>query len=78
MSKKGLVLEGGGARGIYTAGVLDVFMERGVTFDGIIGVSAGAIHGVSYVSGQKSAPTIFPVFIRLFIPIKRGSELYFL
>ena len=53
MSKKGLVLEGGGARGIYTAGVLDVFMERGVTFDGIIGVSAGAIHGVSYVSGQK-------------------------
>lgn len=53
MSKKGLVLEGGGARGIYTAGVLDVFMERGVTFDGIIGVSAGAIHGVSYASGQK-------------------------
>ena len=53
MSKKGLVLEGGGARGMYTAGVLDVFMERGVTFDGIIGVSAGAIHGISYMSGQK-------------------------
>ena len=40
-------------RGIYTAGVLDVFMEHGVTFDGVIGVSAGAIHGCSYLSGQK-------------------------
>ena len=40
--KTGLVLEGGGMRGIYTAGVLDVFMENGITFDGVIGVSAGA------------------------------------
>ena len=40
-------------RGIYTAGVLDVFMENGITFDGVIGVSAGAIHGCSFVSGQK-------------------------
>lgn len=51
--KSGLVLEGGGMRGIYTAGVLDVFMEHGITFDGVIGVSAGAIHGASFVSGQK-------------------------
>ena len=51
--KTGLVLEGGGVRGIYTAGILDVFMEHGVTFDGVIGVSAGAIHGCSYLSGQK-------------------------
>lgn len=51
--KTGLVLEGGGMRGIYTAGVLDVFMENGITFDGVIGVSAGAIHGCSYVSGQR-------------------------
>lgn len=51
--KTGLVLEGGGMRGIYTAGVLDVFMEHNVRFDGVIGVSAGAIHGCSYVSGQK-------------------------
>jgi len=50
--KTGLVLEGGGMRGIYTAGVLDVFMENGITFDGVIGVSAGAIHGCSFVSGQ--------------------------
>jgi len=51
--KTGLVLEGGGMRGIYTAGVLDVFLENGITFDGVIGVSAGAVHGCSFVSGQK-------------------------
>ena len=51
--KNGLVLEGGGTRGIYTAGILDVFMEEGIHFDGVIGVSAGAIHGSSFVSGQK-------------------------
>ena len=51
--KTGLVLEGGGVRGIYTAGVLDAFMEHGLTFDGLIGVSAGAIHGCSYLSGQR-------------------------
>ncbi len=48
----GLVLEGGGMRGIYTAGVLDIFLEHGIYFDGVIGVSAGAIHGCSYVAGQ--------------------------
>ncbi len=48
----GLVLEGGGMRGMYTAGVLDVFMEQGIVFDGVIGVSAGAICGCSFVSGQ--------------------------
>ena len=52
MSKTGLVLEGGGMRGLYTAGVLDVFMENGLRFDGVIGVSAGAIHGCSFLSGQ--------------------------
>ena len=41
-NRTGLVREGGGVRGIYTAGVLDVFMEEGLTFDGVIGVSAGA------------------------------------
>lgn len=48
----GLVLEGGAIRGIYTAGVLDVLMEHGVQADVVVGVSAGAIHGCSYVSGQ--------------------------
>ena len=50
--KTGLILEGGGMRGIYTAGILDVFGENGIHFDGVIGVSAGAIHGCSYLSGQ--------------------------
>ena len=50
--KTGLVLEGGAMRGMYTAGVLDVFMENGIGFDGVIGVSAGAISGCSFVSGQ--------------------------
>ncbi len=39
-------------RGLYTAGVLDVFLENHIEFDGVIGVSAGAIHGCSYVSKQ--------------------------
>lgn len=50
--KTGLVLEGGAMRGMYTAGVLDVFMKEGVTFDGMIGVSAGALFGVNYLSNQ--------------------------
>lgn len=53
MKKTGLVLEGGGMRGIYTAGVLDLFMDRGLAFDGVIGVSAGAIHGCSFLAGQR-------------------------
>lgn len=51
--KTGLVLEGGAMRGIYTAGVLDVFLEHGIHVDGVMGVSAGAIHGCSFVAGQK-------------------------
>ena len=39
-------------RGMFTAGVLDVMMENGITFDGIIGVSAGAVFGCNYKSGQ--------------------------
>ena len=50
--KCGLVLEGGGMRGIFTAGVLDFFMKNNITFDNIIGVSAGACHATSYVSNQ--------------------------
>lgn len=51
-TKIGLVLEGGAMRGLFTAGVLDVFMERGLKFDGLIGVSAGACFGCNYKSGQ--------------------------
>ncbi len=51
--KIGLVLEGGGMRGIYTVGVLDRFMEEQFWADYVIGVSAGACNGLSYVSRQK-------------------------
>ena len=50
--KKGLVLEGGGIRGIFSAGVMDVLMEEGIVFDGAIGVSAGAAFGCNYKSKQ--------------------------
>ncbi len=49
----GLVLEGGAMRGMYTAGILDVFLEQGAAFDGIVGVSAGALFGVNFLSRQK-------------------------
>lgn len=49
----GLVLEGGGLRALFTAGVTDVLMENGVEFDGLIGVSAGATFGCNYKSRQK-------------------------
>ena len=50
--KTGLVLEGGAMRGLFSAGVLDVMMENGIEFDGIMGVSAGAVFGCNYKSGQ--------------------------
>ena len=52
MAKKGLILEGGAMRGLFTAGVMDVLMENHVTFDGAIGVSAGAVFGCNYKSEQ--------------------------
>lgn len=52
MKKVGLILEGGGQRGIFTSGVLDFFMERKLMVPYVIGVSAGACNAVDYVSGQ--------------------------
>ncbi|MFV0550940.1 MAG: patatin family protein [Anaerorhabdus sp.] len=53
MEKVGLILEGGGMRGVFTTGVLDCFLDNGIEFDEIIGVSAGACHACSYISKQK-------------------------
>ena len=50
--KKGLIMEGGAMRGMFTAGVIDVMMEHGIEFDGAIGVSAGAVFGCNYKSRQ--------------------------
>lgn len=52
MENVGLVLEGGGMRGIYTSGVLDYFMEKGMYFPYVIGVSMGACNAASYISRQ--------------------------
>ena len=52
MVQAGLVLEGGGMKGIYTAGVLDFFMEKDLYFQNVYGVSAGACHLCSYISWQ--------------------------
>ena len=49
---KGLVLEGGGFRGMYTCGVIDVFMENHIDFDQVVGVSAGAAFGCNIKSRQ--------------------------
>lgn len=50
--QSGLVLEGGGMRGVFTAGVLDFFLENKLEFDSCIGVSAGACHACSFLAGQ--------------------------
>jgi len=50
--KTGLILEGGAMRGMFTAGVMDVMMENSISFDGIIGVSAGAVFGCNFKSHQ--------------------------
>lgn len=53
MYQAGLVLEGGGMKGLYTAGVLDFFLDKGIAFSSVYGVSAGACNMVSYLSGQR-------------------------
>ena len=50
--RTGLVCEGGAMRGMFTAGVLDVFLEEGIRFDGMVGVSAGATFGCNFKSQQ--------------------------
>lgn len=52
LSKVGLVLEGGGFRGLYTSGVLDYFMEHGLYIPDVYGVSAGACNAISYTAKQ--------------------------
>lgn len=54
--KTGLVMEGGALRGMFTAGVIDVLMENGITFDGAVGVSAGATFGCNIKSKQIGRP----------------------
>lgn len=57
-NETGLVLEGGGLRGVFTCGVLDCFMDNGIRFPFTVGVSAGACNGLSYMSGQRGRARI--------------------
>ena len=54
--KKGLILEGGAMRGLFTCGVMDVLMENDIRFDGGAGISAGAVFGCNYKSKQIGRP----------------------
>ena len=53
MLKATLVIQGGGTRGGFAAGVLDVFMENGLCFSNVYGTSAGALNGVNFLSGDQ-------------------------
>lgn len=53
MKRKGLILEGGATRGVFTAGVLDYLMEKEYYFPYVVGVSAGSCNAIDYVSRQK-------------------------
>jgi predicted patatin/cPLA2 family phospholipase len=61
LEKTGLVLEGGGMRGVYTAGVLEYCLEQGIQFPYVIAVSAGACNAVSYLSGQRGRNRIVTI-----------------
>ena len=53
MQKLGLVMEGGAMRGLFTAAILDVFLDEGISVDGVIGISAGATFGCNYLTKQR-------------------------
>ena len=54
--KTALIMEGGAMRGMFTCGVIDVFMENSITFDGAAGISAGAVFGCNFKSRQIGRP----------------------
>ena len=73
--KSGLVLEGGAMRGLFTAGVLDAWMEAGIVFDGAVGVSAGACFGCNYGSSSECENAIScPLFMTGCKEMKTGCK----
>ena len=71
--KTGLVLEGGAMRGVFSAGIMDVMMENGVDFDGVIGISAGAAFGCNFKSRQIG-DGVAAVFRQQFQSTLTGTE----
>lgn len=61
MKDSGLILEGGGLRGVFSSGVLDYMMEKDIVFPYVIGVSMGALNGASYVSKQRGRSLRVPM-----------------
>ena len=57
--KTGLIVEGGGMKCAYSAGVLDVFLDENITFDYCIGVSAGAANSASFLAGQRERNILY-------------------
>jgi predicted patatin/cPLA2 family phospholipase len=82
MNGVGLVLEGGGMRGVYTAGVLEFLLEKELHFNYVIGVSAGACNAASYISrqrGRNKAVTIDMVNDRRYLSLRnliKGGSLF--
>lgn len=73
----GLVLEGGGTRAVYTSGVLDFFLDKDLTFDYIIGVSAGSCNGTSFLAknrGRQHDLTVKYVHDKRYMGIKPLKE----
>ena len=75
--KSGLILEGGGMRGVFTCGVLDCLMDRGIRFPYTIGVSAGACNGLSYMSHQRGRAKYADIDLLKEYDIHKG-DLFFL
>ena len=80
MEKSGLIVEGGGMKCAYSAGILDAFLDDNVTFDYCMGVSAGAANTASYLAGQRGRNLRFyiehvkdPRYISIKNLIKTGS-----
>ena len=66
MNNTSLILEGGGMRGVYSAGVLDLLLDKNININYCIGVSAGACNCVSYISKQKKTELNSISFLNLF------------
>ena len=75
MKDLGLIIDGGGCRGVYSAGILDKFIDENINFKYVMGISIGAYNGASYVSKQKKRTySIYKKFHRdkRFIDLKRA------
>lgn len=81
MMENRLILEGGGLRCFYTMGILETFLEEGIAIPNVTGVSAGAISGALYVSGQRGIAEALlkkmryiPGQMRLYLWVKKAME----